>query len=238
MTHHQSSLKRVAVIIPALNEAPNLRRLLPVVQAQGVGQIIIGDNGSTDGTADVARQHHATVADAPARGYGAACHAALQRLCDDIEVVIFINADLTDDPTLVPAMTNPIFRDECDLTIGIRVAPLRDHGSMSLPQRFGDRLATHLIHLSWGYRFYDLGPFRAIRRSSLERIDMQDRAFGWTIEMQIRALQEGLRIQQLPVPYRRSPTPSKIGGTIRGVAHAGYCILSTWFRLRRTGDHK
>lgn len=228
-------MKRVAVVIPALNEEENLKRLLPEVRKQGIGQIIIGDNGSSDGTARVAHQYEATVAAAPVRGYGAACHAALQELQLAIEVVVFMNADLTDDPTLLRAMTSPIFRDECDLTIGTRVAPLREAGSMSLPQRFGDRLATHLIHLSWRYRYFDLGPFRAIRRTSLDRIDMQDRSFGWTIEMQIRALQERLRIQQLPVPYHRSPTPSRIGGTISGVTRAGYCILSTWFRLWRNG---
>lgn len=232
MTTPDSSLTTVAVIIPALNEAENLRRLLPALADLRPGGIIVGDNGSTDDTAEVARRHGAQVANAPQRGYGAACSAALSHVESPIEIVVFVNADLTDDVTLIPAITAPIRRDECDLVLGIRVPPLRDPGAMSVPQRFGDRLATRLILWSWSYDFYDLGPFRAIRRTALDRLDMRDRAFGWTVEMQIRALQVGLRIQQLPVPYYRSPTPSRIGGTIRGVARAARDILTTWYRLR------
>ncbi len=235
MTADVPSLARVAVIVPALNEADNLRRLLPELNDLAIGRIIVGDNGSTDATADVARQHGALVAHAPQRGYGAACHAALQLLDSDIEIVVFVNADLTDDLTLIPALVQPIIRDQCDLVIGARLPHLREPGSMSLPQRFGDRLAVCLIRWCWGYRYHDLGPFRAVRRTSLERLDMQDRAFGWTIEMQIRALQENLRIQQLPVPYRKSPTPNRIGGTIPGVTRAAVSILSTWWRLWRKG---
>ncbi len=225
-------LKSVAAIIPALNEAQNLRKLLPTLNELRLGQIIVGDNNSTDATSEVAREHGASIGHAPKPGYGAACWAAMQEMKDSIGVLVFVNADLTDDVTLVDAITKPIRDDECDLVIGIRVPPLRAAGSMSLPQRFGDRLATRLIRMTWGYDYYDLGPFRAVRRSSIDLIDMQDRAFGWTVEMQIRAVQLGLRIQQLPVPYLRSPTPSKIGGTARGIARAAYGILSTWYRLR------
>lgn len=231
MTTDALSLSRVAVIIPALNEASNLRALLPILNTLGVGQIVVGDNGSTDGSAGVARELGATVAYAPKRGYGAACFAAMERMNDEIEFVLFIDADQSDDPTLIPTLIAPIADDECDLVIGHRVANLREPGSMTLPQRFGDRLATWLIRLGWGYDYADLGPFRAIRRTSLQRIDMQDRAFGWTVEMQIRAIEERLRIRRIPVPYRRRQGRSKISGTIKGVALAGYWILSTLARL-------
>ena len=227
-----ASLASVAAIIPALNEAENLRKLLPALNELHLGQVIVGDNNSTDATADVARQHGVSIAHAPRPGYGAACWAAMNEMNDSIDVLVFVNADLTDDVTLIDAITKPIRDDECDLVIGIRVPPLRAPGSMSLPQRFGDRLATRLIRMTWGYDYYDLGPFRAVRRSSINLIDMQDRGFGWTIEMQIRAVQLGLRVQQLPVPYLKSPTPSRIGGTARGIARAAYGILSTWYRLR------
>lgn len=221
------------MIIPALNEAAALNVLLPILTELQLGQIIVGDNGSTDETATVARRHGATVAQEPRRGYGAACYAAMQRLRGDIDVVVFLDADLSDDPNLLPTLVAPIVAGTCDMVIGTRVAALREPGAMTLPQRFGDWLATRLIEFGWGYRYHDLGPFRAIRRASLQRIEMQDRAFGWTIEMQIRAIEEGLGIRQLPVPYRRRRGKSKISGNVYGIALAGYCILSTWWRLWR-----
>lgn len=226
--------RHVAVVIPALNEADNLSALLPEVLRLGIDRIVVGDNGSTDGTADVARSHGAEVAGAAQRGYGAACHAALQRLADDIDIVVFLDADQSDDVTLIPALIAPLAGGEADLVIGTRVAALRQRGAMTLPQRWGDRLATALIRYGWGFDYHDLGPFRAVTREALRRIDMQDRAFGWTVEMQIRAVEERLRIQQLPVPYRRRDGRSKISGTIGGVILAGYWILATTWRLYKT----
>ena len=231
-------LSSVAIVIPALNEADNLRELLPILSQFGVGQIIVGDNGSTDGTGDVARELGAVVAYEPKRGYGAAAYAAMQKLKPAIEVVVFLDADQSDDPSLLPTLVAPILDDESDLVIGTRVPALRQRGAMTLPQRFGDWLATRLIRLGWGYAYGDLGPFRAIRRTALDKIDMKDRAFGWTIEMQIRAVEEGLRIAQLPVPYRRRKGKSKISGTLRGVFLAGYWILGTWWRLWRTRHNR
>lgn len=234
MSTDELSLEHVAVIIPALNEALNLRRLLPVLGELNPSMIIVGDNGSTDATAVVAADHGAVVAHEPKRGYGAACFAGMQLLTGDIEIVVFFDADMADDPALIPAIVAPIVRDECDLVVGTRLAALREPGAMSGPQRFGDWLATRLIRLGWGYDYYDLGPFRAIRRTSLDSLEMRDRGFGWTVEMQIRALQIGLRVQQLPVPYRRRPGTSRISGTIGGIARAGHGILTTIWRLWRT----
>ncbi|MCP4245962.1 MAG: glycosyltransferase family 2 protein [bacterium] len=237
---HARSLDRVAVIIPALNEADSLTELLPALTALRPGRIIVADNGSTDATARVAADGGAVVVSEPRRGYGAACYAGMQHLEDSTDVVVFLDADLSDDPGLLPELAGPVLDDDCDLVIGTRVRALREPGSMTFAQRFGNALATRLIRWGWRYRYDDLGPFRAIRRSALDAIAMQDRAYGWTIEMQIRALELGLRIRQIPVPYRRrkAQSRSKISGTLRGSLLAGYWILTTcgklwWTRRRR-----
>ncbi len=221
------------MIIPALNEALNISGVLDLLNTFGLRQIIVADNGSTDGTADAARVGGATVVAEPRRGYGAACYTGMQQLDDDIEVVVFLDADLSDDPTLLLELVGPILDGHFDLMVGARVASLRERGSMTLAQRFGNGLAVTLIRWGWGFSYTDLGPFRAIRRQSLDAINMQDRAFGWTIEMQIRAIELGIRIGEMPVPYRcrADHTPSKISGTIRGSLKAGYWILSTCGKL-------
>ncbi len=220
--------------MPALNEEASLRVVLPQIAALAPGQVIVGDNASTDDTANVARSLGAEVVHEPQRGYGAACWAAMGRIRPDIDVVLFVDADASDDLSRAHELVEPILRGEADLVIATRDAPTVEAGALSPQQRFGNWLATRLIRLRWGYSFRDLGPFRAIRRSSLDAIAMRDRAFGWTVEMQIRALQEGLRVRQVSVHYRRRIGQSKIGGTIRGSFKAGYWILSTigrhWFR--------
>ncbi len=228
-------MPRIAVIIPALNEAPSLDKLLPMLRAMHLAQCIVADNGSTDGTAQLARRHGCTVVCEPRRGYGAACAAGIAALHDDCDIVVFLDADLADDPSHMPRLVEPIAAGRADLVIGTRDAALCEPGSMTAVQRFGNRLATRLIRLGWGYRYRDLGPFRAIRRSCLDAMGMRDRAFGWTVEMQVRALQMCLRIEQISVPYRRRTGVSKISGTLRGVVLAGYYILTTIARLRLRG---
>lgn len=231
MIRGHDSYACVAVIIPALNEESALRELLPILHDFELGRLIVADNGSTDGTARVAREHGATVVSEPRRGYGAACQAGISVLDDRTQVVLFLDADLSDDPTRLPDLLDPILNGDADMTIGARLAELREPGAMTLPQRFGNGLAVRLIRAGWGHRYQDLGPFRAIRASSLRRIGMRDRAFGWTIEMQIRAVEERLRIIEIPLAYRRRKGVSKISGTLRGVVLAGYWILTTWARL-------
>lgn len=236
-------LSRVAVVIPALNEQGPLGELLPRLRAAGVGWIIVGNNGSTDRTAEVARSFGVVVADAPRRGYGEACQVALRRLPPEAEVVAFIDADLSDDPTRLPTLIAPIAAGEADLVLGCRAPRLREPGAMTPPQRFGTWLATRLMRLGWGHAYRDMGPFRVIRRDALEAIGMRDRAYGWTVEMQIRAVELGLRIREIDVPYRARVGRSKISGTARGVLLAGYWILRTvgvmWVTKgsrRRPGD--
>lgn len=230
-------LSTTALIIPALNEERSLAELLPILNEFDPLQILVCDNGSSDGTGKVATANGAQWVKEPRRGYGAACRAGMQHLRDEIDVVVFIDADLSDDPTDLPKLVAPILTNECDLVLGSRARELRDRGAMTLPQRVGNFLVPLLIRMGWGFRYRDLGPFRAIRRSSLEAMDMRDRAFGWTIEMQIRAVELGLRIREIAVPYRTRVGKSKISGTLRGVVLATYWILRTclvlWVTKRR-----
>lgn len=227
-------LATTAVIIPALNEADNLAILLPSLSAMNIRQIIVADNGSTDATAQTANQNGADVASAPKRGYGAACQAGIARLRPEIDIVVFLDADQSDDHTLLPRLVEPIQSGAMDLVLTARVKHLRRPGSMTMPQALGTGLAVLLIRLGWRRGYQDLGPFRAIRRSSLDQINMQDQAFGWTVEMQIRAVEEDLRIQEIETPYFRRSGRSKISGTIKGICLAGYWILSTCTALYLT----
>lgn len=245
MTQHTSApdLFCVAVIIPALNEAESLQALLPILGRLGLGQIIVCDNGSSDSTRETVEANGADWVYESRRGYGRACHTGMLHLGELAQIVVFLDADLSDDPTRLPALVKPILDDECDFVLGARVARLRDRDAMSVPQRLANWMFPLLIRAVWGHRYTDLGPFRAIRRACLEAIDMRDRRFGWTIEMQVRAVELGLRIAEMPVPYRRrSRGPSKISGTIRGVVLAAYWITRTfvqlwWRKRRRTGAH-
>jgi glycosyltransferase involved in cell wall biosynthesis len=228
-------LDAVHVVIPAFNEEHNLPELLALLAPLGLGGVIVADNGSTDRTAELARAGGATVVAEQAKGYGAACWAGICALPAACRVVVFCDADLADDPRRLLQLVGPILRDEAELVIGARPAELREPGAMTPQQAFGNRLATTLIRLGWGHRYIDLGPFRAIRRDALDRIAMRDRRYGWTVEMQVRALEERLRIVELRLPYRRRAAGrSKISGTLKGSALAGYWILRTigvlWLR--------
>lgn len=220
-------LSRVALIIPALNEAPGLRILLPKLKEIGVGRVIVGDNGSTDETAEIVRAHGATHVLQTKRGYGAACWAAMQRLDHGSDVVVFLDADLSDETSLLPDIAGPILRGQCDFVVSSRVRHLREPGAMTTPQHIANILFPILMRVGWGHRYTDMGPFRAIRRASLAEMNMRDRAFGWTIEMQIRAVEMGLRILEIPVPYRRRKGKSKISGTVIGSMRAAWWISRT-----------
>ncbi|MGQ0721206.1 MAG: glycosyltransferase family 2 protein [Candidatus Eiseniibacteriota bacterium] len=227
---------RISVVIPALNEEASLPLVLAAIPPGIVSEIVVADNGSTDGTARVAREHGARVVHAPVRGDGSACLAGIAAL-DAPDVVAFLDADFSDHPEELPRVLSPILEGRADLVIGSRMLGLREPGAM-LPQALlGNRLATFLIRLFWGVRFTDLGPFRAIRADALRDLAMADRDFGWTVEMQVRAARRGLRCVEVPVSYRRRVGRSKITGTIRGTLRASHKILATIFReaLRREG---
>jgi len=217
---------RVAVIIPARNEALALGQVLSEIPSEAVHHVIVVDNGSTDGTAQVAAEIGAQVVSEPTPGYGRACLAGMAALGSDIDTIVFLDGDHSDYPEEIPMLLAPIERGEADLVIGSRVARAQ-RGSLTLPQRFGNRLACFLIHRLFGVRYTDLGPFRAIRRDALERLKMQDQGFGWTVEMQAKAARHRLRTGEVPVRYRRRIGRSKISGTISGTIRAGTAILST-----------
>lgn len=217
-------LDQVAVILPALDEAASLPGVLAALPAGP--RVIVVDNGSRDGTADVARACGATVIHEPRRGYGSAVQAGIRALRDDPPaVVVVLDADHADRPELLARLVDPILDGEADLVLSDRsrtAAP----GALTWPQRFGNRLATTLIWAASGHRYHDMGPFRAIRWSALDAMAMEDPTFGWNVEMQLKAVQLGLRIREIPLPYAaRRAGDSKISGDVRAAARAGVKIL-------------
>ena len=223
---------RIAAVLPALNEEQALAQVLKDLPRSLFASIIVADNGSTDRTAEVARAAGAQVVSEPRRGYGRACLAALAALPDDIEIIVFLDADASDDPSEAVRLVEPILRGEADLVIGSRARGHAQPGSLFWTQRLGNRMAVGLIRLLYGHRYTDLGPFRAIRRSSLKQLAMNDPNFGWTAEMQVKALKQGLRVEEVPVSYRRRIGRSKISGTVRGATLAALKIAWTILRLR------
>lgn len=223
---------QAALIIPALDEEEAIGSTLAEIPRGLFRIVIVADNGSTDATAEVAESHGALVVREPARGYGAACLKALAALPAEIEAVVFMDADGSDVPFEAERLLEPIVRGEADLVLGSRELGEAEDGSLTPHQRFGNRLTVLLVSLLFGKRYTDLGPFRAVRRSSLEELGMKDRDYGWTIEMQIKAIRRGLRVIETPVRCRRRRGgASKVSGSVRGSLAAGVKILWTVARL-------
>lgn len=219
---------RVSVVIPALNEESSVGQTVSGILAAnppGLCEVIVADNGSSDRTAEVASKAGAKVVSEPEKGYGAACLNALDNLDPQTNIILFMDADLSDVPEQSRSLIAPIIEGEAELVIGSRTLGKIEAGAMSAPQRFGNWLTPALVRVIWGQRYTDLGPFRAIRRDALDRLVMADRDFGWTIEMQVRAAKLGMKISERPVDYRKRVGVSKISGTISGVIGAGTKIL-------------
>lgn len=218
----------VKLVIPARNEEDAIGLVVASVIDQ-VDAVIVADNGSTDKTAEVARRHGARVVSVPVPGYGRACLAAIKE-AGDFDILVFMDGDASDDPHDLPALLSPFVSGDVDLVIGSRILGDCDPGALTMQQRFGNSLACWLMDLFWGFRFTDLGPFRAIRRSAYDQLDMQSPTFGWTVEMQVKALKRGLHCVEIPVHYRARIGVSKISGTVKGVVLAGSYILGTIFK--------
>ncbi len=228
------SLLHTSVVIPMLNEEDSIGKVLNALPK--VHQVIVVDNGSTDGSAEVARSGGATVIDEPQRGYGKACLTGIAFAVDNApsngaSVIAFMDGDYSDHPEELEMLVQKL--DEgYDFVVGSRATGQRETGAMHFQALFGNWLACSLIRLFWGAKFTDLGPFRAIRTRALQELKMQDENFGWTIEMQIKAVRAGLKYCEVPVSYRCRIGKSKISGTISGTLRAGYKILYTIFRYR------
>ena len=217
--------KRIAVVIPALNEAPAIGMVLNALPAW-LDAVVVADNGSTDGTAAIAAGHGAIVTEEPRRGYGRACLAGIKAVPDSTDILVFLDADFSDLPEQMDRLVDPILNGEADMVLGSRQPVDGKSSALTLQQKIGNDLACMLIRVIWGCRYEDLGPFRAIRFNSYTALGMADKNYGWTIEMQIKAVEQGIEIREVPVSYRPRIGQSKISGTVSGVVSAGVKILT------------
>ena len=220
------------VIIPAFNEENGVGQVIREIPREFVKEIIVVNNNSTDNTERIAKEAGATVLREPIPGYGRACLKGidyLKQMNPKPEIVIFLDADHSDYPEEIPTLLKPIF-EGADLAIGSRALGKKEQGAMTPQQIFGNWLATRLLDLFYGVKSTDLGPFRAIKYTTLIELDMQDKTYGWTVEMQLKAAKNGFRCVEVPVRYRRRIGFSKISGTAKGTILAGYKILATIFK--------
>ena len=222
----------ISVVIPALDEEEPIGAVVRDCIATGLpSEVIVVDNGSTDRTAERAREAGARVVSAP-RGYGRACAAGVAAVAPPCDIVVFLDGDGSDRPELMDQLVRPIAEGAQDFVIGSRTRGEREPGSMNAQQVFAGYLAGWLIRPLYGVKYTDMCPFRAIRRDALERLGMKEPTYGWNLEMQMRAARAGLRILEVPVSHRcRTGGESKVSGTLRGTFVAGTRILATLFRV-------
>src|SRR5262245_38628813 len=217
--------RRVAVIIPALDEEEAIGLVLAEIP-RGVAEVVVVDNGSRDRTGQVALAAGARLVREPRRGYGQACLAGIAA-AEGADVLVFLDGDHSDHPRQLPDVLAPILAGEADLVIGSRELGRRGKGSHPLHAVLGTRLCVAFMNRVAGTRATDLGPFRAVTAEALRRLDMRDRSFGWTVEMQLKAARHGLRVREVPVDYRPRVGRSKVSGTLLGSVRAGARILNT-----------
>ncbi|MEZ4760403.1 MAG: glycosyltransferase family 2 protein [Flavobacteriales bacterium] len=225
----------VDVIIPAFNEEEAVGHVVRDIPTELVREVVVVNNASSDRTRQRAEEAGATVLDQPLRGYGNACLMGIAHLRDKErrpDVVVFLDGDHSDHPEELPRLLAPIAEGQADLVIGSRALGTRERGSMTPQQVFGNRLACTLMRWLYGVHYTDLGPFRAIRWEALERLGMEDRNYGWTVEMQVKAARQRLPYAEVPVDYRRRIGFSKVSGTVKGTIMAGYKIIATIFKYR------
>lgn len=223
----------IRVIIPAFNEQNAVGLVIDDIPRDMVSEVIVIDNGSTDDTFFQAQSKGATALKEPKRGYGNACLKGMAHIANaktQPDIVVFLDGDHSDYPEQMARLVQPIIEGRAELAVGSRSLGKKERGSMTIPQLFGNWLATRLIKLFYGKEYTDLGPFRAIRYDILLALNMQDQTYGWTVEMQLKAAKLNLRTLEVPVDYRRRIGVSKVSGTIKGTIGAGYKIIYTIFK--------
>jgi glycosyltransferase involved in cell wall biosynthesis len=223
---------RVGVVVPAFNEAGSIARVLAAIPRHLVDTIVVVDNASTDGTAEIARQGGAQVVREERRGYGYACAAGVAAL-GAMDVIVQLDADYSDDPAELPLLLAPLIADQADFVLGSRVLGHREPGALLPHQRFGNWLTARIMRRLYGVYVTDLGPFRAIRKPVLDTLALAERTYGWSVEMMVKAARGGYRLLEVPVSYRpRYAGQSKVSGTIAGSVKAGVVIIGTSMRYR------
>ena len=222
----------IKVIIPAYNEQDSIARVIKDIPAI-VNEVIVVSNNSTDNTEENARNAGATVLQENRKGYGYACLKGMEYIADQNtkpDIIVFLDGDYSDYPEQLPEVVAPIINNNIDFVIGARVKRLREQGSMTPQQVFGNWLATFLMKLFFGAKFTDLGPFRAIKYDKLLALKMEDKTYGWTIEMQLKALKQQFSYVEIPMKYRNRIGVSKVSGTVKGSIMAGVKILGWIFK--------
>jgi glycosyltransferase involved in cell wall biosynthesis len=233
MSESNRSIPAISVIIPAYNEEESIGLVIKSLPQKKIKEIIVVNNGSTDKTASIAKQYGARVVNETYRGYGSACLKGISEV-NDPEIVVFVDGDFSDYPEEIESLVKPIVEHRADFVLGSRMVFPESRATLLPQARYGNLLAVFLIRLFFRYKFTDLGPFRAIRYQSLKEISMTDKNFGWTVEMQIKAVKHGLKIMEIPVHYRKRIGVSKITGTISGTFKAGIKIIFTIFKYLLT----
>jgi glycosyltransferase involved in cell wall biosynthesis len=224
--------EKIIVIIPAFNEETSIGKVIQEIP-EIVSEIIVVSNNSTDRTAEVAKEAGATVLFEGNKGYGYACLKGMDYISEKSEkpsIIVFLDGDYSDYPAELTQIIQPIITDNLDMVIGTRVSKWREKGSMTFPQRFGNGLATSLMKLFFNANFTDLGPFRAIKYDKLLQLNMQDKTYGWTVEMQLKAIKQNFTYTEVPVHYKNRIGVSKVSGTIKGAIFAGVKILAWIFK--------
>ena len=225
-------MPQISIIIPALNEAGSIGRVVAEMPWERIAECIVVDNGSTDGTGAIAAAAGARVVES-ARGYGAACKAGADAAVAGSDILVFMDGDGADVVAELDRVVGPIERDEADFVVGSRIRGAREPGSLLASQVFAGWMVGRLLWMTQRVRYTDMGSFRAIRRTSLERLQMSEMTYGWNLEMQVKACQYGLRIEEIPVSYRRRfAGTSKVSGNLAASVRAAVRILDV---LLRTG---